>query len=184
MGLPSSIHTRIAPSAVRISSERFEELEAGAVRQRLEAAYAQGRADEAAAGLCEAAEKLDAASGRAEAARERAEEEIGRDAVLLAVEIANQLLKVHIEAGDYDLERIVRSALDDSDVGRIPCTVHLHPADHERLAEVVFRSGTKLEADPEMQPGEVHVSTPRGLLVRDLDAALDAIREQLLEDLA
>lgn len=184
MAIPSPIHTKSAPSAVRISDKSLAQLEASAARRRLEAAYAQGRADEAAAGLCKAAENLDQAVGRAEAARERAEDEIARDAVLLAVEIANQLLKVRIEAGDYDLERIVRSALDESDVGRVPCTVHLHPADHERLAGIQFRSGTQLEADPEMQPGEVHVSTPRGLLVRDLNAALDSIREQLLEDLA
>ena len=40
-----------------------------------------------------------------------------------------------------------------------------------------------LELDPNMVRGDVHLSTPRGLLVRDLDSALDTIREQLLEEL-
>ena len=61
--------------------------------------------------------------------------------------------------------------------------MHLHPDDHARLKGVLFRSGTTLELDPNMVRGDVHLSTPRGLLVRDLDSALEAIREQLLKEL-
>jgi flagellar biosynthesis/type III secretory pathway protein FliH len=41
-----------------------------------------------------------------------------------------------------------------------------------------------LEPDPAMLRGDVHVTTPQGLLVRELEPALDAVREQLLEDLS
>ena len=38
----------------------------------------------------------------------------------------------------------------------------------------------KLEPDTDVARGDVHVTTPRGLLVRELDEALEAIHENLL----
>jgi hypothetical protein len=61
--------------------------------------------------------------------------------------------------------------------------VHVNPVDAERLADVPFRAGTELEADPGVPAGSVHVTTPQGLLVRDLDQALGSIREHLLGSL-
>jgi flagellar biosynthesis/type III secretory pathway protein FliH len=93
----------------------------------------------------------------------------------LALEIARTLLRTELARGNYDLERLVRETLGEASVGRSPCVVHLHPADHARLADLRFRSGTRLEPDEGVSRGDVHVETPPGLLVRDVDGALDAI---------
>jgi hypothetical protein len=92
--------------------------------ERLAAARAEGvaegerRALEAAAGaLARAAAAVDA---RAEAESAR----LAESAVALAVEIARFLLKSEIDAGHYDLERIVRETLSYSGVGRGRCVVH------------------------------------------------------------
>lgn len=143
-------------------------------------AYEAGRTE----ALAAVGPQVDAVVERLEAFRHEATEEVARDTVELAVEIARQLVQCQVHAGDYDLERMVRGALDAADVGRGTCTVHVAPADHERLNEVPFREGTRVVADPEMRPGDLHVATPRGLLVRELEPTLDAIREQLLEELA
>jgi len=49
---------------------------------------------------------------------------------------------------------------------------------------VVFRVGTRLEPDPEVPPGDVHVTTQRGLLVRDVEQALASIAERIEGDQA
>ncbi|MDA1264778.1 MAG: FliH/SctL family protein, partial [Planctomycetota bacterium] len=85
---------------------------------------------------------------------------------------------------DYDLERVVRGALADAGVGRGEVTVHLHPEDHAALQGTTFRTGTHLAVDPNLARGDVHLSTPRGLLVRDVEGSLESIREQLLEELS
>jgi len=100
------------------------------------------------------------------------------------VEIARQILKIEIAAGNYDLESIVRATLAASEVKRGHCIVNLNPDDAEAVSQVVFRGETEICANVDVPPGAVHVETPRGLLVRDPDAALEEIREQLLEDLA
>jgi hypothetical protein len=69
----------------------------------------------------------------------------------------------------------VRETLSASGVERGPCVVHLHPEDAARLSEVRFRSGTRIEADEGVARGDVQVSTPQGLLVRDLEDCLGAI---------
>lgn len=130
-----------------------------------------------------AVEALNQATDRLDASRERAEEALSADAVTLAVEIARQILKVQIAAGDYGLEQIVRSTLSASEIKRGRCVVHLHPADAEMLQDVVFRGETEIVSTGDIPRGSVQLETPRGLLVRDPNAALEEIREQLLEDL-
>lgn len=109
---------------------------------------------------------------------------LGRTAIELAVEIARTLLRHEIPAGRYDLERIVRETLHEAGVGRGACVVHLNPGDHARLSEVRFRSGTRLEPDEGVARGDVHVETSLGLLVRDVNGALESIAGRLQEELA
>ena len=78
-----------------------------------------------------------------------------------------------------EIPRIVRDTLSASGVGRGACVVHVHPRDAERLRGVPFRSGTEIEADPEVAEGDVHVTTPHGLLVREIDELLLAVRSRL-----
>ena len=44
---------------------------------------------------------------------------------------------------------------------------------------LTYGAGTAVESDPGVPRGSVHVTTPQGLLVRDLDEALRAIGERL-----
>jgi len=125
---------------------------------------------------------VDAAVERLDAAREEALAHLNHTAVALAVEIARRLLRVELPAGRYDLEGIVREALSFSGTGRGRCVVHLHPVDAGALQGVPFRAGTVIESDPSVPRGSVHVTTPHGLLVRDLDEALRSIGERLLEN--
>ncbi len=126
---------------------------------------------------------LDEAAAALHAAREEALDEVPRAVAVLATAIARQLLAVELDAGRYDVEAMVRETLAASGVGRGSCTVHLHPADASALESCSFRAATKVEADEDVPRGHVHVTTPDGLVVRDLDAALDAIRERLLGEL-
>ena len=131
----------------------------------------------------DAVQALDAAAERVDAACAQARDALARTAVELAVEIARRLLRREIPSGNYDLERIVREALQEAAAGRGPCVVHLNPADHERLADVRFRTGTRIQADEGVSRGDVHVETSLGLLVREAFGALDSIEQRLLEEL-
>ena len=179
----TKVRLHLEPVAVRLRHGPFDALAEEHREQRLTAAYERGRKDGLAAGAESGADTLDQAVTRLEAASDRAQEALPSQIVELAVEIAGILLELRVDAGEYDLERIVRGALAHSGVGRGSCVVHLHPDDHARLKDVIFRSGTVLELDPNMIRGDVHLSTPRGLLVRDLTSSLETIREQLLEEL-
>lgn len=153
------------------------------LREQLAGAYAAGRADGLAAQLEAGREALEAAAARLDAARLEAEENLPSHVVELSVAIASELIAVELRAGNYDMERLVRGALASSGVGRGVCTVHVSRTDAERLAATSFRSGTTIEADPSLTPGDIHITTPRGLLVREIEPSVDAIREQLLEEL-
>jgi len=129
--------------------------------------------------LTGAAGALEQALSELDAARALAADALARQSVELAVAIARTLLRVEIDAGHYDLEKIVREALATSGIGRGSCVVHLNPIDAERLKHVPFRAGTLIEADVEVSCGDVHVTTPHGVLVRDIDDALESITERI-----
>jgi flagellar biosynthesis/type III secretory pathway protein FliH len=174
---------RIAPGAepcgARLVAGSLDDGLAAHVAAREARARAAGRAE----GLLEARSgavgALAAAAERLDRAREAALDGVVHQTVDLALEIARTLLRCELPEGRYDLEGMVREALGFSGVERGRCVVHLHPEDAARLADVSFRAGTQLEADPGVARGSVHVTTPQGLLVRDLDEALRAIGERL-----
>lgn len=149
------------------------------LQKRIKEAFEAGREE----GLASHLESGRAALEAAAAHLDRTLELLPSQAVELAVAIASELLAVQVRAESYDLERLVRSALGASDVGRGACTVHVCPADAKRLSSVAWRAGTEVESDPNLEPGDVQITTPRGLLVRELAPALASIREHLLEDL-
>ena len=115
---------------------------------------------------------------------EEAAEALTAQAIELGVGIAATLLRTELDAGRYDLETIVRESLAASGAGRARVRVHVAPADAERLATTPFREGTEVVADPALRRGDVHVETERGLLVREIDETLEAIRTRLTEELA
>lgn len=147
------------------------------------AAFEEGRAagrEEAQAELGPALERL---FGELDALHAAALERLAGDAAALAVEIARELVRGEIRAQRHDIERIVRETLSASGTGRGACVVHLNPRDAQRLERVHFRARTQIEPDPSVSEGDVHVTTPQGLLVRDLDHALDALCERLRQEL-
>lgn len=165
------------------SAAGFDELARELERTTLAAGFAALRDEAMREATATAARALAAAAERLGSAVDHAEEALAADAVELGVEIARQILKLEIDAGNYDLERIVRATLGASDVKRGRVAVFLNPADAEMIRSVDFRDETEIRTDPDVARGTVHVETPRGLLVRDPAAALEEIREQLLEDL-
>ncbi len=167
-----------APTQARLAPGTLDD----AVARRIEAARQEGVAIGRTQDRARAAQALDAACERLDRAREQASGFLSRNAVDLAVEIARTLVRSEIDAGRHNLEAMVREALGASGVGRGACVVHLHPLDAAELADVKFRAGTTLESDESVLRGDVHVSTPQGLLVREMHDALRSIRERLLAE--
>lgn len=156
-------------------------------RRRLEALqneYTRGRAEGERTALANAAGALTRAAEELSRVAQTRNDDLARDTTRLAVEIARTLLRAEIDAGRYDIERIVRETLQASGSGRGVCVLHLNPSDAARLEGAVFRAGTTIEADPDIPAGDVHVTTQRGLLVRDVEQALASIAERLEGDSA
>ena len=168
-----------APRALRVVEGSEGQLRRRWSATELAAAHARG-VEEARAEL---AGVLDRALEEIESLRESAVVRLAQDATTLALEIARELVRCEIRAGRHDIERIVRETLGASTVGRGTCVVHVHPHDAQRLERVHFRARTQIEPDPSVPEGDVHVTTPQGLLVRDLEHTLDAIGERLRQEL-
>lgn len=179
---PLSTGSPVAAARVtrRSPQELLEEEAARQADQAREEGLERGRQDAVAAGRA----ALDAAVDRLDGAREEAAQALTAQAIELGVGIARTLLRTELDAGRYDLETIVREALAASGAGRARVRVHVAPADAERLATTPFREGTEVVADPALRRGDVHVETERGLLVREIDETLEAIRTRLTEELA
>jgi len=180
---PLRLATGALPTAAALAEGSLDQSLARLLERRSAAAYACGFEAGRSAGRGELGNALEAALERLDAAREEAAARLGHTAVELSLEIARHLLRSELRAGRYDLEGIVRETLSFSATGRGRCVVHVNPVDAERLAQVPFRAGTEIEADAGVPQGSVHVTTPQGLLVRDLDEALRSIGERILEDL-
>jgi flagellar biosynthesis/type III secretory pathway protein FliH len=172
------------PASVRVFAGSRADLVERRRRDVSEREFARGRAEGERAALLGAAGMLNRATEAVARSSEAQCAELARDATRLAVEIARTLLRQEIDAGRYDLERIVRETLQASGIGRGACVLHLNPADVARLEGVAFRAGTTIEADPEVPVGDVHVTTHRGLFVRDVEQALASIAERLEGDAA
>jgi flagellar biosynthesis/type III secretory pathway protein FliH len=168
-----------APSVARLAAGSRADAWERVALAREARARAQGRREGEREANAGAAAALSSAVERLDSAREAARDGLANTAVDLAVEVVRTLLRVELEAGRYDLEGMVREALSFSGVDRGKCVVHLHPQDAARLEGVRFRSGTTIEADEGVARGSVHVTTPQGLLVRDLDEAVRSIAERL-----
>jgi len=174
----SRLAVRTRPTAARLADGPFEGALDRLVERRVQAARVQG-AIEARTAL---GVDIESAVTRLDEARDQAVEQLAHTSIELALEITRNLLRTEIPEGRYDLEAIVREALSVSGVGRGRCTIHINPVDATGLADIQWRAGTELEPDPDVARGSVHITTPQGLLVRDLDDAMVAIRDRLLGD--
>lgn len=178
-----SVKLTRTPVRASIRADGLDVVRGEVAQREREAAHAAGFDAGRRETLDGAARLLAAAVEQVEAARVRAEQDLPREVIELAVEIADQLLRVRLSDGAYDLERIVRNALAGGGVDRGRCTVRVHPRDLAQLHGATFREDTVLVPHSELAIGCVHVETSRGLLVRDPFEALEQIREELLEGL-
>ena len=137
--LGSGAAVRTARVSSRSPQELLEEASAQEVARAHAAGVAEGRGDSLAAGRT----ALDAAVDRLDTAREAAAESLASQAIELAVGIASTLLRTELDAGRYDLERIVREELD-------PETMQFHRS--------AVRKGL-LETDDD---GDVHTRVVEG----------------------
>ena len=153
------------------------------VRGVHERALREGFARGAAAAQGGAAGALEQAAAHLDAFRQESAGALTQTAIEIAIEIARALVRVEVGAGRHDIERIVRDALDAAAAGRGQCVVHLHPDDLDSLRDVRFRAGTSVQADIGVARGDVHVETSLGLLVRELDGALESIAQRMREEL-
>ncbi len=176
------IRLQSAPRIVRRASRSLAEIAGDLSARKLRSAYERGLAEGGSIAARAAAARLDAAVEHFETARLEQETEATEFALRFAVEIARHLVRKEIAAGTHDVERIVRETLSQSGVDRGQCVVHLSPEDHATLHGVAFRSGTRLEADPTVARGDVHVTTPQGLFVREIDTILRSLLERLEGD--
>ena len=172
-----------APSRVRLFAGSETEMRQGWQGSALDEAFERGRRAGEEQLRAALGASLDAALAEIETLRESAVARLAQDAADLAVEIARELVRCETRAGRHDVERIVRETLAASGVGRGACVVHLHPKDAQRMERVHFRARTQIEPDPAVAEGDVHVTTPQGLLVRDLEHALDTIGERIRQEL-
>jgi flagellar biosynthesis/type III secretory pathway protein FliH len=175
---PERIKIPRAPLAAQLGEGRLQDALERLLEQRESAGFAAGRE----AARSEALLRLDEATARLCAANEAVNATLASDSVELALCIAAELVRTNVAAQRHDMEAIVRDALSASGVGRGACTVHVSPADAARLADVPFRAGTRIEADPDVRAACVQVEAPQGLLVRDIEAALASITARLREE--
>lgn len=126
-----------------------------------------------------AAKALDTASAALEDQRQQMVESLTETAAGLAVEIVKELLRVELVAENYDIVSIVRETLTAAGSSPGKTVVHVNPEDAEKLKEISFRAGTQIEADPALRRGDVQIETHQGLLVREIDACAEQIRDRI-----
>lgn len=172
------------PSGARLIAGTAVDYLARLSKEREDRAYARGRADGAADAASTSGRALEKACAALEAARAESLDAVARDTVELAIAIAEEIVRVEVGLDRHAIERIVREALAATGVGRGPCVIHVNPRDAARLASTSFRTGTTVEADPDVAAGDCHITTPRGLCVREIESLLVTIAERLREETA
>jgi len=98
----------------------------------------------------------------------------------LSVEIARKILMHKVENGDYEIESIVKGALENAP-GREEITVHLHPDDLETCRKAGEDepngklAGIKFVSDSNIGRAECLVESPRGIVKSLIDENLERI---------
>jgi flagellar biosynthesis/type III secretory pathway protein FliH len=176
----STLRLRVSgpPSGARIVQGTLDDFREARLAEREERVRAEG-AELALQGPTQA---LESALAALEDERQRTLTSISEHAARIGVEIAQALLRKELKEGNYDLPAIVRSVLEQSSAGG-PATLRVNPEDVAALEAVALRTGTTVEADPSVRRADVHLETAQGVLVREVDACLATIRENLEEAL-
>jgi flagellar biosynthesis/type III secretory pathway protein FliH len=107
-------------------------------------------------------------------------EEIAR----LSVEIARKILMQKVENGDYEIESIVKEALNNTPGGQ-EVKVHLNPEDIEKCKKAQqsepgsVLTGIKLIPDPNIGRAECLLESPKGIIKSMIDDNLERIGKAL-----
>jgi flagellar biosynthesis/type III secretory pathway protein FliH len=102
----------------------------------------------------------------------------------LSVEIARKILMFKVENGDYEIESIVKGALENAP-GRREIAVHLHPDDLEKCQKAQENepngalAGIKLVADSNIARAECLLESPKGIVKSLIDENLERIASAL-----
>lgn len=170
------------PSAARVVPGTLAGYERDQRDQREAALFASARAEGLAEAQATSAQALQVAADALDAARAGLADSVAETAAALAVQMLQELLRVELVAQNYDIVEIVRSTI--REAGNTPgaMIIHVHPEDAAALSDTPLRTGTQVQADPTIRRGDVHLETPQGLLVRELDECVASIRERILAE--
>ena len=105
----------------------------------------------------------------------------------LSVEIARRILIQKVENGDYEIESIVKEALQNAP-SRHDVVVHLNPEDHAQCQEALMQdqqngtfAGIKFVSDGSIGRAECVLETPKGMIKSLVDENLERISQALLK---
>jgi flagellar assembly protein FliH len=107
-------------------------------------------------------------------------EEIAR----LSVEIARKILMQKVESGEYEIESIIKEALNKAPSNQ-DLTVYLNPDDMEKCRKAQqdepgsVLSGVKLIADPKVGRAECVLESPKGIIKSLIEDSLERIGKAL-----
>ena len=102
----------------------------------------------------------------------------------LSVEIARKILVQKVENGDYEIESIVKEALDNAP-GHEDLAVHLHPDDVEQCHKAQqdepngALAGIRFVSDPNIGRAECLLESPKGIVKSLIDENLERIARAL-----
>jgi len=104
----------------------------------------------------------------------------------LSVEIAGKILVHKIQKGDYEIEAIVKEALENAPT-RQDVVVHLNPEDLVQCEKLQQNNpsgsltGIKLVGDPNIGRAECLLETPKGIIESSINEHLNRIGEALIK---
>ena len=102
----------------------------------------------------------------------------------LSVEIARKILMQKVENGDYEIEPIIKEALNNTPGGH-DVIAHLNPEDIEKCRKAQqdepgsVLAGIKLVPDPNIGRAECLLESPKGIIKSMIDANLERIGKAL-----
>lgn len=150
-----------------------------------EEAVAQGREVEAEqASFPEISQALEDAAGKLHDFYEEVFVEHKEQIARLAVEIARKILVKRVEEGDYEIESIVREAINNAPA-RQDIVVHLNPEDlsqYEQLQREVSGNGVtgvRFVGDSNVGRAECVIETPKGIIESLIEQHIEQVGKAL-----
>lgn len=102
----------------------------------------------------------------------------------LSVEIARKILMQKVENGDYQIESIIKKAIENAPV-RHDVVVHLNPEDYAQSRDVLQNEqdgtfiGIQFVSDPKIERAECLLETPKGIVKSLIAENLERIGQAL-----